>query len=67
MRSHFLLGEHGDEFLVVRHHGMKLVGGAASDVQKKRNEAYAFGQKPADLFGYARTHGRIDHADHATP
>jgi hypothetical protein len=59
--------QHGHELLVVRHHGVKLVLSAPPDVEEQRNEANAFRQQPADLLGYARPHGRVDHADHAAP
>ena len=38
-----LLGQHRHELLVVRHHGVKLVRGAALDIEEQRNEADAFG------------------------
>src|SRR4029079_2088573 len=43
------------------------VRGAATDIEKKRNEPDAFGQQADDLLGYARPQGRIDHAHDAAP
>ena len=62
-----LLGQHRHELLVVRHHGLEFVLGAAADVEEQRDEPDAFRQQPADLLGHARAHGRVDHANHAAP
>src|SRR5271169_3962242 len=62
-----LLGQYRNELLVMRHHGLEFVLGAAADVEEQRNEADAFGQQPADFLGHAWAHGRIDHADDAAP
>jgi hypothetical protein len=63
----FLLGQHRHQLLVVRHHGLELVLGAAADVEKQRDQPDAFGQQTADLLGHAGPHGRVDHSDDAAP
>jgi hypothetical protein len=62
-----LLGQHGHELLVVRHHARELVLRAAADVEKERNEPDPFGQQATDLLRHAGPHGRVDHPDDAAP
>src|SRR5882724_4198667 len=60
-------GELRDRLLVMRHHGLEFIFGAAPDVEKHRNARDALRQQSDHLLGHAGPHGRVDHADNAAP